>query len=157
VKTYTNLALAIAGAAPTTPAGPYTIGAGAVAATNGIPCKGARVVVVKVFQADAVAWANWNMWVMNQASRLPASPGIINAPAGYNGRTPGLLRGDAPGGGSIILEAAGQHFFHDFVQWWGTASGSGHTGVRVSADVYYDGDADNIMFDVGQAATVLTT
>ena len=151
IKTYSNIPMSLGGAAPI--AGPASVSAATVISTNGIPAKGARLVIGRLIGTDANAWVNTNLWVGMNASR---SIGFVTPPTGYSLRT-GSGRADQ-GAITFILEAAAGTIWHDFVQLWATAHATlNHTGVVVSAQVYYEAEADLIMQQDGQYNLAMLT
>ena len=159
VKKYLNLAVSVNGAAPVTPSGPYTIGAGLGAVTNGIPVKGAIGIVIRVKATDSNSPTTPTIFVGNGPSRT-SSFLTANAANGYGGAKGQAIRMDQPGGNTFSLWPADgrARFTHDFAQFSMTAHASGHTNFTIDAEVHYNEDPNSVMDEEGQLGLLpLTT
>lgn len=139
------------------------VAAGATLTSNGIPCKGARMVVIRVVGTDNNTPVGVAVYVGNNASRTAAF--FVSSPLGYT--TAGNVTGASlstygANGASVAFfptNASQKNIHHDFVQVIFTANATNaHTSVTISAEVHYDFDGDQQMNGNGQGGIVpLTT
>lgn len=146
--------------------GPKTL-AGATAAqfTNGIPCRGATMVVVRWKSTNAITPASVTFNVGEGASRAHQFSNLAGAGLANPLGNIGLRADQHPGGCAVALfpATASKGRFHcSFVQFSitpnaGVSPANDMTGVTIDAEVHYDGDADAARLENEQNIDPLTT
>lgn len=128
--------------------------------TNGVPCKGARLVTFRVRTGEAVQFASA---AINQGPAAPRATATFQS-SGSTGTTVTSNVGATPSaaGGGLVFQAfpsTSSRFGFDFCQLSiQTHATTAQTAVYVDAEVWYDGDADSIATEAGQQNyTMLTT
>lgn len=141
-----------------------SVAANATLTSNGVPCKGAKMVVFRLVGTDSNTISSNSVTVGNVPGR-GALGGVFSA-TGVGYSVSGNFTGaavNASGTGGMTLAVypnnAGQRaMHHDYAFIQVTAGASGHANVTISAEVHYDFDGDQQMNGNGQGGIVpLTT